>query len=108
MSDSKYAIIQLAGKQYQVQEGDQFIVDRLDQKEAKTWQTSDVLLVAEPKKTAKIGTPLVKGAKVTLKVLQHQRSPKLRVAKYRAKSRYRRVKGHRQHQSLVSVVKIKA
>ncbi|MBU0576523.1 bL21 family ribosomal protein, partial [Patescibacteria group bacterium] len=43
---------------------------------------------------------------VTLKLLNHGRSKKIRVGKFRAKSRYRKVFGHRQPQSTVEVVKI--
>jgi large subunit ribosomal protein L21 len=54
-----------------------------------------------------IGAPLVKGATVTLKVKTHQKGDKIRVAKYKAKSRYRRVYGHRQPETTVEVVSIR-
>ena len=50
--------------------------------------------------------PLVEKAKVSCKVVKHQRAPKIRVAKFRAKSRYRKVFGHKQPQSVVEIVKI--
>ena len=103
---SKYAIIKLSGKQFKVAEGDEFITDRLGQDEGETFSTEEDLLVHDGKK-AKVGQPFVKGAEVELKVKAHQRSKKLRVAKYKAKSRYRRVKGHRQPQSVVEIVSIK-
>ncbi len=102
---SKYAIINLTGKQFKVTKGDVFIVDRLDQEEGSTMKIDQVLMVKDDKDT-KIGQPYVEGASVELKVKEHQRSKKLRVAKYKAKSRYRRVRGHRQHQSIVEVTAI--
>ncbi|MBD3250567.1 MAG: 50S ribosomal protein L21 [Candidatus Pacebacteria bacterium] len=103
---SKYAIIRLSGKQFMVNEGDEFIVDRLAQDEGKDFTTDEVLLVKDGK-DVKVGQPLVKDAQVKIQVVSHQRSAKLRVAKYKAKSRYRRVKGHRQPQSVVKIVSIK-
>ncbi len=102
---SKYAIIELSGKQFKVQEGDQFITDRLSQDEGEEFSTDKVLLISEGKELT-IGQPYVKDAEVSLKVNEHNRSDKLRVAKYKAKSRYRRVKGHRQHQSVVEVLSV--
>jgi large subunit ribosomal protein L21 len=55
-----------------------------------------------------IGQPLVKGAKVEIKVEGDLRGEKIRVFKYKSKSRYRRTQGHRQDQSTLTVVKITA
>ena len=102
---SKYAIIQIVGKQYKVSEGEKFTVDRLDTEEGKSVDITDVLLVHDDKKVS-IGEPLVKGAKVSCKVLSNHKGEKVRVAKFKAKSRYRKVHGHRQHLSTLEVVKI--
>jgi large subunit ribosomal protein L21 len=102
----KYAIIQLAGKQYKVSEGDTLTVNRLINKEGEEFTTSDVLMTADGDKV-EIGTPLLPKSSVTLKVVVHQAGDKIRVAKYKAKSRYRRVYGHRQPETQVQVVSIK-
>lgn len=105
MSKNKYAVIQLLGKQHQVKEGDVLTVDRMDLAENKSLKTNDVLLVVDGA-DRQIGTPLVDKASVTLKALSHQKGKKIRVAKFKAKSRYRRVMGHRQRQTTLEVVKI--
>src|SRR5258708_17503647 len=102
----KYAVIQLAGKQYKVTEGEKLVVNSLNQNKDAEVNIADVLLVVGDK-DVQIGDPLVKGSSVKLKVVENQRSPKLRVATYHAKSRYRRVIGHRQVESVVEVVSIK-
>lgn len=102
---SKYAIVQLVGKQFKVSEGDKVLVDRLETDEGKNFETTDILLVVDGEKR-KIGDPLVKGAKIKFKVLTHQKGKKIRVAKFRSKSRYRKVRGHRQHQTTLEVVSI--
>lgn len=102
-----YAIIQLAGKQYKVSEGDTLVVDHLDQDADKEFKITDVLLTASDK-AAHIGTPLVEKASVTLKVVDHHKADKVMVYKYKSKSRYRRQNGHRQSQTTLQVVKISA
>jgi large subunit ribosomal protein L21 len=101
----KYAVIQILGKQYKVSEGDTITLDRVPTEEKKNFDVNDVLMLVDDK-NIKIGTPTVKGAKVTLKVLDNFRDAKIRVAKFKSKSRYRRVKGHRQLKSAIEVVKI--
>ncbi len=101
----KYAIIQLAGKQLKVAEGEQITVTRLENAEGEELKIADVLLTADGDKVT-VGTPLVESAVVTLKVVSHDKGDKIRVAKYRAKSRYRRVKGFRPSETTLEVVKI--
>ncbi len=104
---SKYAIIQVAGKQHKITEGETLVVDRLATPANETVTVTDVLLVNDGKSVS-IGAPLVKGASVVLKVVNHELGEKLRVATYKAKSRYRRVRGHRQRQTTLEVVSIQA
>ncbi|KKM11180.1 50S ribosomal protein L21 [Clostridiales bacterium PH28_bin88] len=102
-----YAIIETGGKQYRVQEGDVLRVEKLPVAEGETLDVEKVLALGgdgEPK----IGTPLVAGAKVTLKVLEHGKGDKIIVFKYKAKKNYRRKTGHRQPFSKVKVEKIQA
>ncbi len=102
---SKYAVIQLQGKQYQVQEGDEFLVDQLGQDAGSKFDVTDVLLLVDGEKK-KIGQPLVAGSKVSCELISNQKGEKIRVAKYKSKSRYRKVHGHRQYQSTVKVLSI--
>lgn len=102
---SKYAVIQLQGKQFQVQEGDEFLVDQLGKEAGEKFEVTDVLLVVNDQ-DRKIGQPLVEKAKVSCELVSNQKGEKIRVAKYKSKSRYRKVIGHRQYQSTVKVLKI--
>jgi large subunit ribosomal protein L21 len=101
----KYAVIQLQGKQYRVAEGQTLTVDRVATEPGQTFDTSDVLLLSDGKKVS-VGTPLVKGSKVTLKVLETGKDEKVVVFKYKSKSKYRKTIGHRQRISNLEVVKI--
>lgn len=102
----KYAVIQLAGKQFKVSEGDTIIVEKHLQ-EDKNITVSDVLLVNDTD-TIKIGTPTVESAKVDFEILTKDRGPKIHVRTYKSKSRYRRHLGHRQDQTVLKVTKITA
>lgn len=100
------AVIELAGHQYLVSEGESFSVDKhLDVLEGKTLDVDQVLLVIQDEK-ATVGTPLVAGASVTLKVESLGKGEKINVARYKSKSRYRRKAGHRQPQTTLLVTKI--
>lgn len=88
----KYAIIKIKGVQYKVSEGDEVLVGKLGEKEK---PEAEVLLVVSDGKV-KIGKPVVKGAKVKLKVVkQEEKGKKLKILKYKAKSRYRKRMGFR-------------
>lgn len=100
------AIIELAGHQYFVKEGDVFTVDKhLDQKEGETLTTDQVLLVVADDKST-IGTPTVADATVSLKVEALGKGEKIHVSRFKSKSRYRRKIGHRQPQTRLLVTNI--
>jgi len=101
----RYAIVKIGGTQYKVAEGEEIVVDKLSQEEKKKREFDDVLLVVNEKKVA-IGTPQVKGAKVKVTVLEDFQGKKIRVATYKAKSRYRKVKGFRPQLTKVRIERI--
>jgi large subunit ribosomal protein L21 len=82
-----YAIIRLGGKQYRVREGETLVVDRVKADEGKTF-TPDVLLG---------------DAKVTAKVVAHERGPKIRIGKYRRRTGYKRHTGFRAATSRIEI-----
>ena len=80
-------------------------IDRWDAEADKSVDVSDVLLLADGEQV-QVGTPVVTGVKVTLEVLEHGMDEKLRVFKYKSKSKYRKTHGHRQRVTNVKVAKI--
>lgn len=100
----KYAVIQTGGKQYKVAEGDVIEVEHLVGA-SETITFDNVLMVAQDEK-AQIGMPYVDGVSVMATVVEPElKGEKIRVAKFKAKARYRRVNGHRQ---LLSRIKIES
>jgi len=101
----KYAVIRTGGKQYRVAEGDEIEVDKLESEKGKVVTFDEVLLFVDGDKV-KVGQPLVKGVKVKAKVVDQLKGKKIRVATYKAKARYRRVKGFRSRLTKVKIEKI--
>lgn len=102
-----YAIIKTGGKQYKVSEGDTLIVEKLDAEEGANVVFDEVLTYVNDT-DVKIGQPLVSGASVKAKVVEHGKGEKILVFKYKAKSNYRRRQGHRQPFTKVEIEKIEA
>jgi large subunit ribosomal protein L21 len=101
----KYAVVKIGGKQYKVAEGDEIEIDKIDAEKGKTVSFDQVLLLVEEKKV-KIGQPLVEKSSVKAKVLDHFRGKKVRTATYKAKSRFRKVKGFRPSLTKIKIEKI--
>ena len=101
-----YAIVEISGKQYKVQEGDIVFVDRLEElEEGKSVTFDKVLFVSDGQKVS-IGEDTVKGAKVKATVIGHGKSKKVLVFKYKAKKNERKMKGHRQPYTKLQIEKI--
>lgn len=101
----KYAIIASGGKQYRVKEGDIVEVDSLSLKPQSQHTFSDVLLLVD-NDVKKIGKPMVEGASVIGSVIEEKKGEKIRVAKFKAKARYRKVIGFRHSLSKIKIDKI--
>jgi len=99
----KFAVIIISGVQLKVYEGKEYEVNKLEGKKGDSIEVNDVLLLHDGENT-KVGTPLVEGAKVVLEIASQKKDDKIRVFKYKAKSRYRKTQGHR---SLITRVSVK-
>ena len=98
-----YAVVETGGKQYKVEKGTTLLVDRLSADEG---AKVDLRPVAFNDKTLVVGKDLEK-VKVEAKVAGHERGPKIRVFKYRAKKGYRKRQGHRSELTRLEVTEIK-
>lgn len=103
-----FAVVNIAGFQERVAEGDLLEVPLLDAKEGATVTFDDVLLLAKSDDDVTVGTPLVSGASVQAKVIGHGQGDKIRVFKMKRRKRYRRVHGHRQDYTEIEITKIQA
>ena len=99
-----WAIIKTGGKQYKVKEGDTIFVEKLDGLKDNLVTFDEVLLVSNDKLS--IGTPQLERAQVKAKILENVRGDKVRVVKFKSKSRYLKTRGHRQTHTKVLIEKI--
>lgn len=101
----KKAVIKVGGKQFIVSEKETLLVDLLPQgtKELKL----DALMLVDGDKV-EVGTPFVKGVKVSAKVVDELvKGEKIRVIRYKAKKRVHKENGHRQKYTKIEITSIK-
>jgi len=99
------AVIKVGGKQYIVAEKETLLVDRLP--EGTKALELDALLTIDGDKTT-VGTPIVKGVKVSAKVTEPEvKGDKIRVIRYKSKKRVHKETGHRQKYSQIQIASIK-
>ena len=101
-----YAIIKTGGKQYRVQQGDEFRVEKLEANVGDKVVFDEVVAVGGDKLV--VGTPFVEGYSVEAEVVEQGKADKVIIYKYKAKKDYRRKNGHRQPYTLVKITGIGA
>jgi len=100
-----YAIVEIAGQQFKVEEGKKIFVHRLEVEEGNQIEFDHVLLIEDEGKIT-IGEPTIKDAVIEGKVLDHMRGDKVIVFKKKRKKGYRVKNGHRQNFTQVEIVSI--
>jgi large subunit ribosomal protein L21 len=100
-----YAVIQTAGRQYRVAEGDVITVDRIEGKPGEAVEFTQVLLL-EREGRVSARPAEIRGSRVTGKIVAGARGKKIRVFRYRRRKNTMRTKGSRSKQTLVSIEKI--
>lgn len=101
----KKAVIKVGGKQFIVSEKETLLVDLLPQG-TKELELDALMLINGDK--VEVGTPVVKGVKVSAKVVDELvKGEKIRVLRYKAKKRVHKENGHRQKYSRIEITSIK-
>lgn len=100
-----YAVISTGGKQYRVEEGDVLRVEKLNAEEGATVDLDQVLMVGAGDDVT-VGTPYIKGNKVTAEVRAHGRGDKIEVIKFHRRKHHRKQMGHRQSYTELVIKKI--
>lgn len=103
-----YALVEILGKQYKVQEGDTVRVDKTNSKNGDKLNYTTVLAIVDGS-SVKFGTPYVSGASIDAEVVtEEMRGEKIKVYKYHRRKGYRRTQGHRESYSVIKIEKINA
>ena len=101
------ATIKTQGQQFTVAEGDILIVNRYPKTEpGATVEITDVLAAGEGAEF-RVGRPILAGAVVAAKILEHKRGKKIIVFKKKKRKGYERKQGHRQELSVIKIESIK-
>lgn len=100
-----YAIVEIAGQQFKVEEGKKIFVHRLKAEDGKQINFDKVLLIEDEGKIT-IGEPVIKDAKVEGKVINQVRGDKVIVFKKKRKKGYRVKNGHRQNFTQIEIISI--
>jgi len=100
-----YAIVDIAGQQFKVEKDRKIFVHRLESNEGEQVEFERVLLV-EDGDNVTVGAPIVKGAKITAKVLSHAKGDKVLVFKKKNRKGYQKLNGHRQQFSEILIENI--
>ena len=100
-----FAVLDILGQQFKVSENNKYYVPRLTQEPESEITFDKVLLLSDGKET-KVGNPVVEGAKVTAKVLEHLKDDKVLVFKKKRRKAYQKLNGHRQQLTRIEVTQI--
>ncbi len=100
-----YAIVEIAGQQFKVEKDQQLFVHRLQDKEGSKISFDKVLLI-DNKGKVNVGAPVIKGAAVSAKVIEHLKGDKVTVFKKKRRKGYKVKNGHRQFLTKIQIESI--
>jgi large subunit ribosomal protein L21 len=100
-----YAIVEIAGQQFKVEEGKKIFVHRMDASEGDNVEFEDVLLI-DKDGAVTVGEPVIENTIVEGKVLGHARGDKVIIFKKKRRKGYQKRSGHRQDFTQVEILSI--
>tara|TARA_X000000368_G_C22373007_1_gene425713 strand:+ start:25 stop:342 length:318 start_codon:yes stop_codon:yes gene_type:complete len=100
-----YAVIKSGGKQHKVSEGEEILLEKISLGEGEIIEFSEVLAVNKDG-TLNVGKPLLEGAVVKGKIINHLKTKKISVIKMKRRKDYRKKQGHRQNLTKVKIESI--
>jgi len=100
-----YAIVDIAGQQFKVEKDQHIFVHRLEATEGSKINFDKVLLTDDSGKV-NVGAPVIKGAQITAKVIEHLKGDKVIVFKKKRRKGYKVKNGHRQYLTKLEILKI--
>ncbi|MGB0882089.1 MAG: 50S ribosomal protein L21 [Vicingaceae bacterium] len=97
-----YAIVEIAGQQFKVEKDQQLFVHRLEGKEGAKVSFDNVLLI-DNKGKVNVGAPVIAGASVSGKIIEHLKDDKVIVFKKKRRKGYKVKNGHRQYLTKIQI-----
>jgi large subunit ribosomal protein L21 len=105
MSQSNFAVVNVFGRQFKVAEGDKIHANLVSANPGEKITFSEVLMLNK-NGNLNVGAPHVNGAKVVAEVVSHGREDKIIVFKYLRKNKSKKMRGHRQPFTTLSITSI--
>ncbi len=105
MSKFDHAVIKTGGKQYLVQKGDILKVEKLKKDKGEKVKLDSLLLFDNKSGDIKVGKPVLK-KKIKAEILEHGKGKKIKVLKYKPKTRQRKKKGARQPFTKIKILEV--
>ena len=102
-----YVIVEIQGQQFKAEAGKRLYVHRLDAEQGAAVEFDKVLLV-DNDGAVKVGAPTVEGAKVVCEVLSHLKGERIIVFKKKRRKGYRKLNGHRQQFTELTITEVVA
>jgi large subunit ribosomal protein L21 len=102
---SDFAIVKIGASQYKVSEGQELLVAKQKAEKGAKIALDQVLLVVN-KSDVKLGQPFLPKTSIKATVVDQEKGIKVRVATYKAKARFRKVKGFRSQLTRIKIDKI--
>lgn len=103
-----YAIVEILGQQFKVEEGRKIFVHRMETAERGSEVTFDKVMLVDKDGDIKVGAPVVEGASVVAEVTSHVRGEKVLVFHKKRRKGYRKLNGHRQNFTEILIKSINA
>ncbi len=103
-----YAIVEILGQQFKVEEGKKLFVHRMNEAERGSKVEFDKVLLIDNDGAVTVGSPVVDGAKVVCEVVSHVRGEKVIVFHKKKRKGYRKRNGHRQDFTELTIKEILA
>ncbi len=100
-----YAVLKTGGKQYRVEPGKIFKVEKLPGDVGEEIFLKDILMVSDGD-SVKVGKPVLDNYWVKCKIVEQGRHRKIIVFKYKRRKNYKRTRGHRQYFTALQVEEI--
>ena len=103
-----YAIVEILGQQFKVEQGKKLFVHRMNEAERGSKVEFDKVLLIDNDGAVTVGSPVVDGAKVVCEVVSHVRGEKVIVFHKKRRKGYRKRNGHRQDFTELTIKEILA
>lgn len=100
------AVFQIAGKQFRGEKGDVLVVPNLNKEKGDKVEFNEILMLTENDDVT-VGNPFIENASIEVEVLGNGKDDKIRIYKYKRRTKYRLTQGHRQDFTEIKINKIK-